>query len=236
MDYMVATYRPAIGAARLAGPAAAGAVSMSARKDQRTGARIRGTPNPFNPRTKIAIDVPGDGVATLHVTDVAGRVAATLIDGAFYRVDSTNSLRRPRHHERGLPFLPSPAVPLRNRARRPYEISAWGRSPDVPRAILSLPTAARRRVPRRASLLRTSEQSPAPAKLALLPLPSPVGPRTYTHGTPQHASGPRRWIPSVDRSCRPRRRGLASTARSCTSRALGLVSKCRSGVAPRDVQ
>lgn len=83
MDYMVATYRPAIGAARIAGPAAAGAVSMSARKDLRTSTRIRVTPNPFNPRTKIAIDVPSDGVATLHVTDVAGRVAATLIDGAF---------------------------------------------------------------------------------------------------------------------------------------------------------
>jgi hypothetical protein len=84
MDYMVATYRPAIGAARLAGSASARAMIASARDaGRRPAAGIRVTPNPFNPRTKIAIDVPGEGAATLRVVDVAGRVVRTLVDGAY---------------------------------------------------------------------------------------------------------------------------------------------------------
>jgi hypothetical protein len=84
MDYMVATYRPAIGAARLAGPAARAGSALAARvAGQTSRAQVHVAPNPFNPLTKIILNAPADGAATLRVLDVSGRVVATLVDGTF---------------------------------------------------------------------------------------------------------------------------------------------------------
>lgn len=38
-------------------------------------------PNPFNPRTQIAFELPGSGRVSLEVFDVAGRAVRTLVDG-----------------------------------------------------------------------------------------------------------------------------------------------------------
>jgi flagellar hook assembly protein FlgD len=39
-------------------------------------------PNPFNPVTKIAFDVPRGGAkVALHIYDVSGRLVRTLVDG-----------------------------------------------------------------------------------------------------------------------------------------------------------
>jgi hypothetical protein len=85
MDYLVTTYRPGLGAARTAAHAGSGS-PFAAAAVARTGddiAAIRVTPNPSNPRTKISVDVPGDGAATLRIVDVSGRVVATLANNAF---------------------------------------------------------------------------------------------------------------------------------------------------------
>ena len=38
-------------------------------------------PNPFNPRTTVAYEVPAAGHVTLTVVDIRGRLVRTLIDG-----------------------------------------------------------------------------------------------------------------------------------------------------------
>jgi hypothetical protein len=85
MDYLVTTYRPGLGSARLAAQAGSGARLASAASVSKAllSATIRVTPNPFNPRTKIVVDVRSDGLATLRVVDVSGRVVATLADRVF---------------------------------------------------------------------------------------------------------------------------------------------------------
>ncbi len=85
MDYMVTTYRPGLGSARLAAHAGSGAKLASAASVSKAllSATVRVTPNPFNPRTKIVVDVRSDGLATLRVVDVSGRVVATLADRVF---------------------------------------------------------------------------------------------------------------------------------------------------------
>ena len=40
----------------------------------------RNWPNPFNPRTTIAFDLPRAGVVQLSVHDVAGRLVRVLVD------------------------------------------------------------------------------------------------------------------------------------------------------------
>jgi hypothetical protein len=43
-------------------------------------ALYRNYPNPFNPATTIAFDVPRDGYVRLRVIDILGRAVATLVD------------------------------------------------------------------------------------------------------------------------------------------------------------
>ena len=44
------------------------------------GAALRGAvPNPFNPQTTIAFDLPNEGVVSLRVYDVGGRLINTLL-------------------------------------------------------------------------------------------------------------------------------------------------------------
>ena len=74
-DFMMSTYRPAIGSARLANAAAAAAGRTS------SDATLAARPNPFNPRTKIEFSLAREGKATLRIFDVRGRLVATLVDG-----------------------------------------------------------------------------------------------------------------------------------------------------------
>jgi hypothetical protein len=82
MDYMVTTYRPGLGSARVATHGSS-SIRLASSASSGRAAAIHVTPNPFNPRTKIAIDVPIDGAATLRVVDVSGRVVATLANNAY---------------------------------------------------------------------------------------------------------------------------------------------------------
>jgi hypothetical protein len=82
MDYMVTTYRPGLGSTRVAIKGSSSIRPASSATSAGAPA-IRVTPNPFNPRTKIAVDVPVDGAATLRVVDVSGRVVATLAKNEF---------------------------------------------------------------------------------------------------------------------------------------------------------
>ena len=38
-------------------------------------------PNPFNPNTKIKLDLPSDGYVTLRVYNSTGQLVTTLLDG-----------------------------------------------------------------------------------------------------------------------------------------------------------
>ncbi len=56
--------------------------------DRRTGLPERYTlwqnyPNPFNPATEIAFDLPRGGTVGLHVSNINGRLVATLIEGSL---------------------------------------------------------------------------------------------------------------------------------------------------------
>jgi len=46
--------------------------------------RLLAYPNPFNPQTTIAFDLPGQATVSLRVFDVAGRLVKTLIGGEAY--------------------------------------------------------------------------------------------------------------------------------------------------------
>jgi hypothetical protein len=79
-DFMMATYRPAIGSARLADASAAGRPNAA----RELGTELVGLvakPNPFNPRTKIEFGLRREGRVTLRAFDVQGRLAATLVNG-----------------------------------------------------------------------------------------------------------------------------------------------------------
>ena len=76
-DFMMSTYRPLIGSARLAN--AAGSIQNS--RDQNGGlVRFAARPNPFNPRTKIEFGLAREGRATVRVFDIRGRLVSTVVD------------------------------------------------------------------------------------------------------------------------------------------------------------
>ncbi len=77
-DFMMSTYRPVIGSARLAN---SGTVQMAA--GATTGNGLRAVPNPFNPRTKIEFAMQREGNALVRVYDVQGRTVATLVNAAL---------------------------------------------------------------------------------------------------------------------------------------------------------
>jgi len=64
-------------------PVAIGDPGLSGGALPRLAAAHPARPNPFNPRTTIAFDVPGPGPApvTLAIYDLAGRVVARLVEG-----------------------------------------------------------------------------------------------------------------------------------------------------------
>ncbi|MEA3409780.1 MAG: FlgD immunoglobulin-like domain containing protein, partial [Candidatus Eisenbacteria bacterium] len=43
---------------------------------------IQNSPNPFNPVTRVAYNVPHESHVAVHVYDVSGRVVRTLVDGS----------------------------------------------------------------------------------------------------------------------------------------------------------
>jgi hypothetical protein len=76
-DFMMSTYRPVIGSARLA------EASGAERWQHALGARLvefRARPNPFNPRTKIEFGMARPGRASVRVFDIQGRLVATVVD------------------------------------------------------------------------------------------------------------------------------------------------------------
>ena len=75
-DFMMATYRPAIGSARLAD--AAGRTLQNAMGKQLV--EFRAKPNPFNPRTKIEFGTAREGRASVRVFDIQGRLVSTVVD------------------------------------------------------------------------------------------------------------------------------------------------------------
>jgi len=77
-DFMMATYRPAIGSARLAGAAGNGSRLQGAMGKQLVEFRAR--PNPFNPRTKIEFGTVREGRASVRVFDIHGRLVSTVVD------------------------------------------------------------------------------------------------------------------------------------------------------------
>ncbi|HEX7078566.1 MAG TPA: M43 family zinc metalloprotease [Candidatus Eisenbacteria bacterium] len=77
-DFMMSTYRPLIGSARLANAAS----SMRNARDLGAGlVEFRAVPNPFNPRTKIEFGMAREGRASIRVFDVQGRLISTVLDG-----------------------------------------------------------------------------------------------------------------------------------------------------------
>ncbi len=76
-DYMMSTYRPIIGSARPANPAAfiAGARELGGGL-----VAFKAKPNPFNPRTKIEFGMAREGRATVRVFDIQGRLVSTVVD------------------------------------------------------------------------------------------------------------------------------------------------------------
>jgi len=72
-DYMMATYRPAIGS----GPAK----SAPDAPEIARSVKLRAAPNPFNPTTAIEFALPHAGHVSLRIVDVAGHEVATLVDG-----------------------------------------------------------------------------------------------------------------------------------------------------------
>jgi hypothetical protein len=76
-DFMMATYRPAIGSARIANAAGRPDAARELGGDL---VGLTAKPNPFNPRTKISFGLRRDGHVTLRVYDVQGRLAATLVN------------------------------------------------------------------------------------------------------------------------------------------------------------
>jgi len=80
-DFMMATYRPAIGSARLAD--AAGRIESGNAPQSAAGKQLvsfRAKPNPFNPRTKIEFGTVREGRASVRVFDIQGRLVATVVD------------------------------------------------------------------------------------------------------------------------------------------------------------
>jgi hypothetical protein len=83
IDYLMATYRPLIGSARIAqGAASAGVSRAGAAREPGDGAApvLVAHPNPFNPRTRIEFGVPRAGRVALRLYDVQGRLARTLVN------------------------------------------------------------------------------------------------------------------------------------------------------------
>jgi len=80
-DFMMATYRPAIGSARLANGAGSiqnGLIWQNAMGKQLV--EFRAVPNPFNPRTKIEFGTVREGRASVRVFNIQGRLVATVVD------------------------------------------------------------------------------------------------------------------------------------------------------------
>jgi len=75
-DFMMSTYRPAIGSARLANAAA-----MAGGRGTSDVTTLGAKPNPFNPRTKIEFGLSREEKVSLRIFDVRGRLVVTLVDG-----------------------------------------------------------------------------------------------------------------------------------------------------------
>ena len=80
-DFMMATYRPAIGSARLADGANAAGRPNAVREHGGALVSFGARPNPFNPRTKISFGLAREGRVTLRAYDIHGRLVATLANG-----------------------------------------------------------------------------------------------------------------------------------------------------------
>ena len=80
-DFMMATYRPVIGSARLANATGNGSALPAAMGEQLVA--FRASPNPFNPRTKIEFGTFREGRASVRVYDIQGRLVATVVDATL---------------------------------------------------------------------------------------------------------------------------------------------------------
>jgi hypothetical protein len=77
MNTIVTQHRPWIGAPRVAN----GAGSIEAARELGAGVlEFSARPNPFNPRTKVDFGLRKDGMVSLKVYDIHGRLASTLVD------------------------------------------------------------------------------------------------------------------------------------------------------------
>ena len=76
MNSMVTQYRGWIGATRVAN----GAGSIQAARELSGVTEFHARPNPFNPLTKVDFGLRKDGMVSLKVYDIHGRLAATLVD------------------------------------------------------------------------------------------------------------------------------------------------------------
>jgi hypothetical protein len=75
-DFMMSTYRPAVGSAVKTLANAAG----SLRELGGGLVTFKARPNPFNPRTKIEFGMAREGRATVRVFDIQGRLVSTVVD------------------------------------------------------------------------------------------------------------------------------------------------------------